>query len=393
MPMNSRAVAVIRTTLLLVGIYFLSAFVAGRMTRTRPPPPSTRPVAIADPGAGMNWGQLMDASRQSLKRNRLDDSIRLCDEALKMAGTFGPNDTRFSYSQVLRAEIYLFERKKDLAEQTFKDAVASCEKAAGPDSPALVHPLSSMANYYYFFAHQNDQVAAIFERILKIVQDAPHRDIHDVSMWTRNLGKIYQEQKKFAEAEPLFQQDIALAEKIDPDWLAVELLTQADFYRAWGKYDRAELATNRAIALREAKLKGLGPDGDVLDAQLDVSICLDNLGQTCLAWGHLEQAEAAYRRSLAIGEKYLNPDQSDLRPRLLGLADTLRAERKYDQAEPLYKRALDNVKKSLGIDSIEAADILDKYAALLNDMQRPDEAKSQSDLAARIRKFLAAQPK
>ena len=79
-------------------------------------------------GDSQKWEQLMSRSAE-IMRDDVAESIRLCDEAGTVALQFGPHDTHFSRTQVLRAQIYLWEKKNQLAEQTFKLAIASCEHA------------------------------------------------------------------------------------------------------------------------------------------------------------------------------------------------------------------------------------------------------------------------
>src|ERR1043165_3176260 len=95
------------------------------------------------------WEQLMSDAPKAIKLSKnVPQAIQLCEEAITLARTFGSNDTHLSKSQILRAEIYQWEKKYDLAEQTFKLAIVSCENAVGTNDIALVDPLSSLASYY-----------------------------------------------------------------------------------------------------------------------------------------------------------------------------------------------------------------------------------------------------
>ena len=334
------------------------------------------------------WEQLMTGTTKALRANNVAESVRLCDEAIDLAGKFGPADTRLSQSQVLRAEVYMWQKKNDLAEQTFKLAIASCEKAAGSNAVVMVHPLSSLANFYYFVVARYDQVVPLFQRILNIVENAPSPNRRDIIMWSRNLGMVYQKLGRYPQGEPLFKRAVTLAEQSDAEWLPYELLTSADFYRAWGKYDQAEAQAKRALALRE---KALQPAAGI-DAQLDVAVCLNGLGEIYLAWSKPDKAEAAYRRSLAMVQTFMSPDQADLTPHLAGLAAALRAQGKFDQAEPLYQRALAITEKNGGADSPSTAVLLEKYAGLLDEMKKSAEAQTLRQRAEKIRQQNAAPP-
>ena len=278
----------------------------------------------------------MADSEKTLKSSDVPGAIRLCDEAMEMAKGFGTNDTHLAKTEVMRAEIYLWEKKNDQAEEMFKLAVASCEKAIGSNSLEMVQPLSSLANYYCLGVPQNERILPLYQRILDIVQANSNGDPHDVIMWSRNLGMVYQRMGYYAEGEPFFEQAVAVAEHTDAGWVPYELLNEAEFYRAWGKYEPAEVAARHALAVREEKLK----TDNGMDAQMDVAVCLNNLGATYLAWSKPVQAEAVYRRSLARLQSFMAPDQADLLPYLTGLAKALNAEGKMEEAEVLNQRVL-----------------------------------------------------
>jgi tetratricopeptide (TPR) repeat protein len=332
------------------------------------------PACSASTNELSKWQELMTGSVKALRNNQLTDAVSLCNQATQLAAAFGTNDVHLSQSQTLRAEIYMWEKRNDLAEQTFKEAVASCEKAVGSNDRAMVHPLSSLANFYYFVLARYDQVILLFERILRIVESSPTRNDRDVILWSRNLASVYQQTGRFDRAEPLFKRALALAEKTDPEWLPYELLTAADFYRAWSKPDRAESLAQRALAIREKNLAVAG----TVDARLDVAVALDNLGAIYLAWNKPAQAESAYRRSLDLVQTFMDPGDADLAPRLTGLAEALRLQHKPDQAEPLFRRALAITEKNAGPDSKEAAAIRAQCATLLNDTNRSSSPELQA---------------
>jgi tetratricopeptide (TPR) repeat protein len=70
---------------------------------------------------------------------------------------------------------------------------------------------------------------------------------------------------------------------------------------------------------------------------------------------------------------------------LNNLAALYRAQGKYDQAEPLYKRALAILEKALGPEHPDVATVLGNYAALLEKTNRQAEAEKLRQRAAKIR--------
>jgi tetratricopeptide (TPR) repeat protein len=343
------------------------------------------PVSAAPPPDVQAWEQLMNGSVRALKSNQLDEAIAQCERALDMAGGFGERDTHRARSLVLRAEIFLWQKQHDRAEALFQSAVATCEKAVGPDDLEMVHPLTSLANYYYYVAVRYGNVAALFERILGIVEKAPGHDEHQTIMWRRNLGLIYQQMGRFEQAEPLFAKAVASAEKADPAWVPHELLTMAEFYRTWGKFEPAEAAAARALAIRESALAA-APDN--VDAKLDLAVSLDALGAIYVSSKRGKEATKVCRRSLALVETFMTPDQPDLVPRLMGLAEALRADGSFAESDEMFQRALAVTEKNLGAVSREYTTLLKQYAGLLREAGKPDAAASAEARSSELQKKL-----
>ena len=57
--------------------------------------------------------------------------------------------------------------------------------------------------------------------------------------------------------------------------------------------------------------------------------------------GKYDQAEPLIRRAIEIGEKVLGKDHPDVAGRYNNLANLLKEQRKYTEAEPLYRRAIE----------------------------------------------------
>jgi tetratricopeptide (TPR) repeat protein len=139
---------------------------------------------------------------------------------------------------------------------------------------------------------------------------------------------------KFADAEPLFKQALAIREKtLDPDDpnLATSLNNLAELYRVQGRYADAEPLYKRALAIYE---KVRGPDNP------NVATLLNNLALLYTSQSRYADAEPLYKRSLAIREKSLGPDHPNVARALNNLAGFYRIQGRYADAEPLDMRAL-----------------------------------------------------
>jgi tetratricopeptide (TPR) repeat protein len=114
---------------------------------------------------------------------------------------------------------------------------------------------------------------------------------------------------------------------------------------------RKELeATERALRTGNADDIRLALHDDPAAAEPTL---LNNLADLYRAQGRYADAEPLYKRSLAIREKALGADHPDVATSLNNLANLYRAQGRYADAEPLYKRALAIRERVLGPDHPE----------------------------------------
>ncbi|HJU88808.1 MAG TPA: tetratricopeptide repeat protein [Gemmatimonadaceae bacterium] len=125
-------------------------------------------------------------------------------------------------------------------------------------------------------------------------------------------------------------------------------------YFAQGELGQAEEAFKAAI--REATLLGA--------ENLRLAASLSNLGQLKYKQKDLTQAEALFRRSLAIREHVLGTEHQGIVQSVNNLAALHYARGELDQAEPLFRRALSITETQLGSDHADVAGALNNLARL-----------------------------
>jgi len=227
------------------------------------------------------------------------------------------------------------------AEPLIRQALASDEKALGPNHPNVAIRLNNLAVLLY---SEGNYAAAepLYRRALAIDEKALGPDHPDVARDLNNLAALLEAKGDYAGAEPLMRRALAIDEKaLGPDnaGVATDLNNLAELLRTKGDYAGAEPLYRRALAVWE---KALGPDHP------DVAKCLNNLAVLLYAKGSYAAAEPLYRRALAIDEKALGPDHPEVATNLNNLAWLLEAKGDYAGAEPLMRRALAIDEKALG---------------------------------------------
>ena len=298
------------------------------------------------------------------------------------------------------ALVYVDQGKYADAEALYKRALAIREKALGAEPSRCGASLNNLASVYRKQGKYAD-AEGLHKRALAIKEKALGADHPDVAKTLNNLAIVYADQGKYADAEALYKRALAIKEKAlgadHPD-VAGTLNNLAIVYWAQGKYADAEGLHKRALAIREKALGAEHPD---------VALTLNNLAgvyararqvrrrraalqaragdqgegarcKTTPMWPHpsttwpsvyddqgrYADAEALYKRALAIAEKALGQDHPDVGTTLNNLARVHRNQGKYADAEPLYKRSLAIREKAFGAVHPAVAMTFDNLAIL-----------------------------
>ena len=125
---------------------------------------------------------------------------------------------------------------------------------------------------------------------------------------------------------------------------------------AYQRGDYAEATKQWEAALKEAQ--GFGAQ----DPRFATS--LNNLAELYRAQGRYGEAEPLFKRSLAIWEKALGPEHPEVAASLNNRALLYQAQGRYGEAEPLFKRSLATYEKALGPEHPNIAASLNNLAEL-----------------------------
>jgi tetratricopeptide (TPR) repeat protein len=202
----------------------------------------------------------------------------------------------------------------------------------------------------------------------------------------QSAGKAMLEQRRFEEAEPLLRLAIELASgdgREHPE-LAGELDLLARIYLAQMKLAEAEATFKRELALLEAKHGG---------EALEIVPALNNLGRVIqIDAKRICEARDLLLRVIAIREARQGPERPDIALDLIRLGRSHAAEKEYQEAEPLYKAALGLLERPR--ETQPSGDVyaqtLANYAELLQQTGRKVEAAKREARAKGLQKERAA---
>jgi tetratricopeptide (TPR) repeat protein len=208
-----------------------------------------------------------------------------------------------------------------------------------------------------------------FEQCLAVCRRRLGEEHQDVALSLNNLAGLYYSQGKYEQAEGLYVQALEMNTRLLGEEnlsVATSLNALADLYRSQGQYAKAEPLCKRSLSIRE---KVLGP------VHRDVAESLNNLALLYASQGRYEQAEPLYKHSLGIYKEVFKPENIYVANSLNNLAELYRERGKYEQAEGLYLQALEMKKRLLGEEHLAVATSLNNLALLYKSQGQYEKAE------------------
>ncbi len=241
------------------------------------------------------------------------------------------------------------------------------EKAKGDDTVDLISPLQQLA----WVREQMQETPAaekLLKRALAIREKTGKPGDAAVFASVRRLAGLYQRDKRPEAAESLYRTTVVDWEKklgADSVALTTALSGLASFLADTGKHDEAEKLYRRAVANSE-KANG-GEHRSVAEALDVLALFLHNLGRQ-------SEAEPLYKRTLKIFETTDGARSKAVAATVDGLAWICIRQSRIDDGLPLAKRAL-SIAEEIGDSPLSMAKKYNTLGVLLKNLQRYDEAE------------------
>ena len=260
--------------------------------------------------------------------------------ALKAAEAFAPPDIRLAETLHHLGTVYRELGRLTESEKWYQRSLTAWNATSGESNPGLPKPLISLASLYL-----ENGLHTKAERLVEPWLRDPMRksDTADpVSVrFLHNFAAIQHVQRKYSQAEILYRQALAAAEKM------------------------------------------FGPNNQ------EIALLLNNLGLLLADAGRRQEAGPNLERAVAIWEGALGSNHPDLARALTNLAAFYCAAGELGKSEPLFQRALSIAESSMGPENRLMAKILTEYAVLLRQSKRKGEASRLQRRAQAIRQNYA----
>src|SRR6266566_308724 len=252
------------------------------------------------------------------------DAEKYFQQALRMIEQFGLESYRDTVINNL-ARLYFDTYRYTKASPLYEQALAIREQKLGSEDAAIAGALNRLALTYWYVGNNGEiskytQAETLYERALRIS--------------TQKLGAQHN------------------------DTLLI-LNNQALLYRSLGRYEEAKELNLHVLGIRRRK------DPPV---PLEVAQSLQNLAVTYYEQGDqskYEEEELLLKEALAIREERLPPKHLQIARCLRYLGLVYQAQEKYNEASPLFKRALEIFDEQLGKEMPETVSLARNYHALL----------------------------
>jgi tetratricopeptide (TPR) repeat protein len=183
----------------------------------------------------------------------------------------------------------------------------------------------------------------------------------------RNAGLDAFQEGRHGDAERLLADALARAQRQQPDSFtaARAMVDLAELYRGQARFDEAEALFRRALALLEA-MPGVPARALVRP--------LNSLALVYRAQGLYAAAEPLCQRALALAEGSHGPEHPATAGVVGNLLTVYLAQGRYGEAAPLFQRSVTLKERLLGPRHPDLVSSLNNYAALLRKLEKEPEA-------------------
>jgi tetratricopeptide (TPR) repeat protein len=268
---------------------------------------------------------------------------------------------------LVRARLAMSRGDYDRVEARLNKALTRAE-AAGRNRDRLIGPvfafLADLRRVQGRYAESESTFKLALANYAKL---APSRRIPRANALC-NLAVLYINQGRFAEAEPLCREALAVFERAKHATRVVVMLNLGKVLAGLGDPAQAEDLTRQALTLAEQQ----GKRGRYAQC-----IALVSLGDLYRLQGRLPEADALVRRGLECHSATFPASEANIRLRLWSvLSEILREQGQLDKAESICELAQQLIDKNKGGEYLNADRCLATLARIRVAQNRPSEAET-----------------
>ena len=253
------------------------------------------------------------------------------------------------------ANLYLRQQKNEEAEKVFQRLLSMKRRAFGDNHPEVANQLSNLASIRETLK-QSAQAETLYLQAINIFENYKRKDntgrIPTFPKYLeaiKNLALFYSREKRFAKAEKQWQIYLPLIESqstVYPLLLieAYQQLIQCAYEQ--NKFTEAEQFAQKALRFVEECTGNEYKQMNAADCKLLQANIISQLANILKAQNKYTEAETHYQRALSSLMKLLGSNHPDLAPTLQGYADLLARTYREAEAEHMLACAENLLKRS-----------------------------------------------
>lgn len=265
--------------------------------------------------------------------------------------------------------MYFYQKRYAEAETAYHRALTIYEHSLSADDPDQIHPIDGLGS----LAEQRgdfEQAEQLYQHALAMSMKTWGEKHPETAHCINKLASIAESRGDHRQAEQLYQQALTIAEQAlgsgHPD-VALFLNNLAFLANKEEQYQKAESLYQRALSIYERTQESQHPD---------MALFLNNLARFYCNVHNEKRAEELLRCALAIQKQFLDPTDPDITLSLNNMADMLIDQQRDEEAAPLLHRAFAILLlRASGPEHPHVDQVREKYASLLERLQRNEEAK------------------
>ncbi|HEY7090093.1 MAG TPA: tetratricopeptide repeat protein [Tepidisphaeraceae bacterium] len=268
--------------------------------------------------------------------------------------------------------------------QATEQAVKKLDGGAMKNQPAVDSSLRQTIANTLRTLGRYDQAEPLLRKAIEIDRNSRPRSEESLAGGLQHLTALLVDEGKFAEAEPIAREALAIAraQAADRVQLARSLENLGVVLINEQKPDEAESPCRESLDLFRKESPSGSPD---------VANVTNTLAIVSIAQRKLPEAEVLLRDAMEMRRRFLPDGHPERAQTLLNLAAVLSDQGKYAEAEPPCREALDVLRKRMPADHPVIASCMGNLGSILQNQGKLDEAEPLlRDAVAIYRKTLPA---
>jgi tetratricopeptide (TPR) repeat protein len=317
---------------------------------------------VAGNGQKAGKAEWLELAREQYIRGRFTQAKHLYTAALEAAEA----DDEKGRAEILveLADVYINEERFPEAEAAYAKALAYYRQKSDNYKTAII--LRDLASIYSLEGHHADALRYLNQAREVAGSNSPS-NAKVMAQILNSQGIVYHRQKKTGKALSHFQKALSTVQSTSgADVQRAEILGNlASIYYTKRQFDRALGALQESLAISE---KLVGPDHP------DLTFSLSTLGLVYAAMGRYDEAQQAYQRCLAIFEADKAVFELRIARVLYGLSNVHFRSGNTKEAEAVLDQAATIARRNLPAHP-EMSVVLEEYSRLLAHLGKAESAR------------------